>query len=384
MEFPIYLDYNATTPIDPEVLNAMLPYFDKKFGNAASKTHRYGWEASGAVENARKKIAGLINADAKEIVFTSGTTESINLALKGLIESSQKKENHIITTKIEHSAVLDTCKYLSKYGVEITYLDVDKFGFVNPDDVAKAINKNTILVSVMMANNEIGTIQPIGDIGKICKEKNISFHTDAAQAVGKIPVDVNELNIDLMSFSAHKIYGPKGIGALFVRNKNPKIKITEQINGGGHENGMRSGTLNVPAIIGFGKACEICSSKMFDEFKEISVMRDRFISNVLQKVDDAFLNGHPKKRLPNNINFCFRNLENTVLMSETKELAFSAGSACTSANLKPSHVLKAIGLSDEDSKCSIRISIGRFTTNEELEFSINKIVNTVGKIRILS
>jgi cysteine desulfurase len=362
----------------------MLPYFCKKFGNAASKTHKYGLEAAEAVENARKKIAGLINADPKEIIFTSGTTESINLAFKGLVESLQKKEIHIITSKIEHSAVLDTCKYLAKYGVDISYIDVDKFGFINPDDILKAIRKNTILISVMMANNEVGTIQPIGDIGKICKERNILFHTDAAQAVGKIPVDVKELNIDLLSYSAHKIYGPKGIGALYIRNKEPKIKITEQINGGSHEHGLRSGTLNVPAIIGFGKACEISEKKMFDEFKELTIFRDRFISNILQKVDGSYLNGHPIKRLPNNVNICIKNLDNIVLMSEVKELAFSAGSACTSADLKPSHVLKAMGLSDEDSKSSVRISFGRFTTNEELEFSINKIVNTVEKIKILS
>jgi len=384
MEFPIYLDNNATTPVDSEVLDAMLPYFKSKFGNAASKSHKYGWEASEAVELARKKVAKLIGAKPGEIIFTSGTTESINLSHKGSLESFQGKENHIITSKIEHSAVLDTCKYLSGYGVDVTYLDVDKFGFVNPDDVSEYIKDNTMLVSIMMANNEVGTIQPVGEIGNICGEKNILFHTDAAQAIGKIPVNVNELNVDLMSFSAHKIYGPKGIGALFIKNKSPEIKLTEQINGGGHEFGFRSGTLNVPAIVGFGKACEICEKKMYNEFADLIIFRDRFINNILQKTEGASLNGHSTKRLPNNINICFNNIDSSVLMSEMKELAFSAGSACTSADLKPSHVLKAMGLSDADSRSSVRLGLGRFTTNEEVEFSINKIVNTVEKIRKLS
>ena len=384
MEFPIYLDNNATTQVDSEVLDAMLPYFKNKFGNASSKSHKYGWEAAEAVELARKKVAHIIGAQPGEIIFTSGTTESINLSHKGLLESFQGKKNHIITSKIEHSAVLDTCKYLSRYGVEITYLDVDKFGFLNPDDVSNSIKENTMLVSIMMANNEVGTIQPIGEIGNICKEKNIFFHTDAAQAIGKIPVNINELNVDLMSFSAHKIYGPKGIGALFIKNKNPEIKLTEQINGGGHENGFRSGTLNVPAIVGFGKACEICEKKIYKEFVDLIIFRDRFINNILQKAEGASLNGHSTKRLPNNINICFNNIDSVVLMSEIEELAFSAGSACTSADLKPSHVLKAMGLSDANSRSSVRFGLGRFTTNEEVEFSINKIVNTVEKIRKLS
>jgi cysteine desulfurase len=384
MEFPIYLDYNATTPIDPEVLDAMIPYFKNKFGNPASKSHKYGWEATESVEFARKKVAGIINAEHNEIIFTSGSTESINLALKGLVESLNGKDVHIITSKIEHRAVLDVCEYLNKYGVEVTYLDVDKYGFVNPDDITKEIRKNTVLVSIMTANNEVGTIQPIGEIGKICNDNNVLFHTDATQAVGKIPIDVNGLNIDLLSFSAHKIYGPKGVGALFIKNKSPKIKIKEQINGGGHENGLRSGTLNVPAIVGFGKACEICKQKMFEEYKEMIIFRDRFINNILQRIKNTVLNGHPQKRLPNNMNICFKNIDSTVLMSETKELAFSSGSACTSADLKPSYVLSAMNISEENSRSSARFSIGRFTTNKEMEFSINKIVTIVEKIRKLS
>ncbi len=381
MNIPVYLDYNSTTPIDPEVFKEMIPYLTDKFGNAASKSHRYGWEAEEAVEYARKKIASLINAEANEIIFTSGATESVNLALKGISESFNGRKSHIITSNIEHRAVLDSLKYLEKFGIEVTYVNADGKGFVNPGDVEKAVTPNTFLVSIMTANNEIGTIQPIAELTDVCTKKGILFHTDAAQAAGKIPVDVNELNIDLMSFSAHKIYGPKGIGALYIKNKNPKIKITEQISGGGHENNLRSGTLNVPAIVGFGKACELCREKMFDEYKTQVVIRDRLINNFLNRLEYTSLNGDNSKRIPNNVNICFENGESTVLMSEVKEIAFSSGSACSSASLELSHVLKAIGRTDDESKCSVRFGIGRYTTNEEIDFAMEKIIAAVNKIR---
>lgn len=377
----VYLDYNSTTPLDPDVLKEMLPFLTEKFGNAASKSHRFGWEAEEAVEFARKKIADLINADAKEIIFTSGATESVNLALKGIAESFNNKKNHIITCTIEHKAVLDSLNYLEKYGTETTFVKVDRNGFVNPSDVEKVINQNTALVSIMIANNEIGTIQPIAELAKICRDKGVLFHTDATQAVGKISVDVKTLGIDLMSFSAHKIYGPKGIGALYIKNKNPKIKLTEQISGGGHEKGLRSGTLNVPSIVGFGRACELCKEKMFDEYQSQVVMRDRLIYNLLNNLEFTTLNGDSSKRLPNNINICFENVDSTVLMSEVKELAFSTGSACSSASLELSHVLKAIGKTDDESRCSVRFGIGRFTTNDEIDFAIEKIIKAINKIR---
>ncbi|MFA5405126.1 MAG: IscS subfamily cysteine desulfurase [Ignavibacteria bacterium] len=381
MKLPIYLDYNSTTPVDPEVIKEMLPYFSEKFGNPASKSHRFGWEAEETVEFARKIIAGLINAKSKEIIFTSGATESINLAIKGTAENFNGEKNHIITSSIEHKAVLDSLKYLERFGIDVAYVKTDKNGFVNPDDIKKAITPKTALVSVMIANNEIGTIQPVADISRICSENEILFHTDATQAVGQIPVDVDTLDIDLMSFSAHKMYGPKGIGALYIKTKNPKIKITEQISGGGHEKGLRSGTLNVPAIVGFSRACELCKEKMFDEYSEHIVMRDRLIHNFLNKLDFTILNGDAVKRLPNNVNICFENVDSTVLMSEVKELAFSTGSACSSASPELSHVLKAIGRTDEESRCSVRFGLGRFTTNEEIDFAIEKIINSVKKIR---
>lgn len=381
MNTPIYLDYNSTTPLDPDVLKEMLPFLTEKFGNASSKSHRFGWEADAAVELARKRITHLINAYPDELIFTSGATESINLALKGLAENFIGKKNHIISSNIEHRAVLDTLKYLEKYGIKITYLNADEKGFVNPDDLKKSIDADTFLVSIMTANNEIGTIQPIAELAKISKDNFVLFHTDATQAIGKIPIDVNELDIDLMSFSAHKIYGPKGIGALFIKSKKPEIKISEQINGGGHEKGLRSGTLNVPAIVGFGKAAELCKDKMFDDFNTQVVFRDRLIYNFLNNLEFTTLNGDSSKRLPNNVNICFENVDSTVLMSEAKELAFSTGSACSSASLDLSHVLKAIGRTDDESRCSVRFGIGRFTTNEEIDFTINKIKNAVIKIR---
>lgn len=381
MKTPVYLDYNSTTPVDPEVLEAMLPYFTEKFGNAASKSHRFGMEAEAAVEYARKQVASLINADSKEIIFTSGATESINLAIKGIAEYFNGKKIHIISDEIEHNAVLDSLKYIEGYRVEVTYLKPDRYGFINPDGVKNAIKDNTVLVSVMTANNEIGTIQPVTEISEICSNKNVLFYTDAAQAAGKIPLDVDLHGIDMMSFSAHKMYGPKGIGALYIKNKNPKIKITEQISGGGHEKGLRSGTLNVPAIVGFGKACELCKDKMFEEYKEQIIFRDRLINNLVKRLEFTSLNGDEYKRLPNNVNVSFEKADSTVLMSEIKELAFSTGSACSSASTELSHVLRAIGKTDEESRCSVRIGIGRYTTSEEIDFTIEKLIDAVNKIR---
>jgi len=381
MKTPVYVDYNSTTPVDPDVLKAMLPFFTEKFGNAASKSHRYGMEAEIAVEKARKQVASLINADSKDIIFTSGATESINLAIKGIAESHKGKKIHIVSDEIEHKAVLDSLKYLESFGVDITYLKPDRFGFINPEDVKNAIRDNTVLVTVMTANNEIGTIQPIAEISEICRNKDVLFHTDAAQAAGKIPLDVKLTGIDMVSFSAHKLYGPKGIGALYINSANPKVKIVEQISGGGHEKGLRSGTLNVPAIVGFGKASELCTVKMFDEFKTQTVLRDRVINNLVKRLEYTTLNGDEYKRLPNNVNITFEKTNSTVLMSEAKQLAFSTGSACSSASLELSHVLKAIGKTDEESRCSVRLGIGRYTTEEEINFAIEKIIESVNKIR---
>lgn len=381
MKTPVYLDYNSTTPVDPDVLDVMLPYFSEKFGNSSSKSHKFGFEAELAVEYARKQVADLINADSSEIFFTSGATESVNLAIKGFAESYNGKKIHIISDEIEHSSVLDSLKYLEGFGVEVTLIKPDRYGFLNPFDVKNALKENTVLVSVMTANNEIGTLQPVAEISEICREKNILFHTDAAQAAGKIPLDVNMMGIDLMSFSAHKIYGPKGIGALFIKKRNPKIRMVEQMSGGGHEKGLRSGTLNVPAIVGFGKASEICRNNMFDEYGRLVVLRDRMIGNFLKRLDYTALNGDESKRLPNNVNITFEKVDSTVLMSELKELAFSTGSACSSDSPGLSHVLKAIGKTDEESRCSVRFGIGRFTTNEEIDFAIEKIIVAVNKIR---
>jgi len=381
MKTPVYLDYNSTTPVDPDVLDAMLPYFSEKFGNSSSKSHKFGLEAELAVEYARKQVADLINADSSEIFFTSGATESVNLAIKGLAESYNGKKIHIISDEIEHSSVLDSLKYLEGFGVEVTLVKPDRYGFVNPFDVKNALKENTVLVSVMTANNEIGTLQPVAEISEICREKNILFHTDAAQATGKIPLDVNMMGIDLMSFSAHKMYGPKGIGALFIKKRNPKIRIAEQMSGGGHEKGLRSGTLNVPAIVGFGKASEICRNNIFDEYGRLVVQRDRMINNFLKRLEFTALNGDQLKRLPNNVNITFEKVDSTVLMSELKELAFSTGSACSSDSPGLSHVLKSIGKTDDDSRCSVRFGIGRFTTNEEIDFAIEKIIVAVNKIR---
>ena len=385
MKFPIYLDNHATTPMDPRVLESMLPYFTEKFGNAASRNHAFGWEAEEGVETARKQIAKLIHADAKEIVFTSGATESNNLALKGVVEMYHEKGDHIITSSTEHRAVLDTAKTLeTKRGVKVTYLPVDKFGMVNPEDVRHAITDKTILISVMFANNEIGTINPIKAIGKIAKEKGILFHCDATQGVGKVPIDVQDMGIDLMSFSAHKIYGPKGIGALYVRKKNPRVRIAAQMDGGGHERGMRSGTLPVPLIVGFGKACELCEQEMAADAARLSVMRDRLHATITKALEDVYLNGHPTERLPHNLNVSFAYVEGESLLMGCKEIALSSGSACTSATLEPSYVLRALGVGAELAHSSIRFGLGRFTLDEEVDYAAKKIIETVTKLREMS
>jgi len=385
MKFPIFLDNHSTTPMDPRVLEAMLPYFVEKFGNAASRNHAFGWEAEEAVDTARKQIARLIKADPKEIVFTSGATESDNLALKGVLEMYKEKGNHIITSATEHRAVLDTTKSLEAKGLTtVTYLPVDKQGMVNPQDVRNAITDKTILISVMLANNEIGTLNPVQEIGKIAKEKGVLFHCDATQGVGKIPVDVQAMGIDLMSFSAHKIYGPKGVGALYVRKKNPRVRIAAQIDGGGHERGMRSGTLPVPLIVGVGKACEICEQEMAAESAHLSKMRDRLQAGIMAALEESYLNGHPTHRLPGNLNISFAYVEGESLLMGMKEIALSSGSACTSATLEPSYVLRALGVGTELAHSSIRFGLGRFNTEEEIDYTIKKVIEIVTKLREMS
>ncbi len=385
MKFPIFLDNHSTTPMDPRVLEAMLPYFIEKFGNAASRNHAFGWAAEEAVETARKQIARLIKADAKEIVFTSGATESDNLALKGVLEMYKEKGHHIITSATEHRAVLDTAKSLEAKGLAtVTYLPVDKQGMVNPTDVRNAITDKTILISVMLANNEIGTINPVQEIGKLAKEKGVLFHCDATQGVGKIPVDVQAMGIDLMSFSAHKIYGPKGVGALYVRKKNPRVRIAAQIDGGGHERGMRSGTLPVPLIVGFGKACELCEQEMPGESVRLGNMRDRLQSGIMAALEESYLNGHPTNRLPGNLNISFAYVEGESLLMGMKEIALSSGSACTSATLEPSYVLRALGVGTELAHSSIRFGLGRFNTDEEIDYTVKKVIEIVTKLREMS
>jgi cysteine desulfurase len=385
MKLPIFMDNHSTTPMDPRVLETMLPYFVEKFGNSASRNHAFGWEAEEAVENARKQIAHLIHADSKEIVFTSGATESDNLAIKGVVEMYHEKGDHIITSSTEHRAVLDTCKALeSKRGVKVTYLPIDKAGMVSPEDVRNAITEKTILITIMMANNEIGTINPVKAIGKVAKEKGILFHCDATQGVGKIPVDVQEMGIDLMSFSAHKLYGPKGIGALYVRKKAPRVRIAAQMDGGGHERGMRSGTLPVPLIVGFGKAVELCEQEMSTESQRLSAMRDRLQTGITSKLEEVYLNGHPTERLPNNLNLSFAYVEGESLLMGLKEIALSSGSACTSATLEPSYVLRALGVGSDLAHSSIRFGLGRFNTEEEVDYVARRIIEVVTKLREMS
>ncbi len=381
---PVYFDNHATTPVDPRVLEAMLPYFTGKFGNAASRNHEFGWRAEEAVENARAQIARLINAHPKEIVFTSGATESDNLAIKGVAETHRPRGNHIITQVTEHKAVLDSCKRLESSGYEITYLPVDGDGLIDPDDLAKAITPKTILISIMYANNEIGVIQPIGQIGKVAKKHNVLFHVDAVQAIGKIPVDVQKDGIDLLSISAHKLYGPKGIGALYVRRKNPRVQIAPMIDGGGHERGMRSGTLNVPGIVGFGKACELCQKEMAAEAARLGHMRDKLKNALESGLDNTAINGSLTHRLPNNLNISFAHVEGESLLMGINDVAVSSGSACTSAAIEPSYVLRSLGVSDDLAHSSIRFGLGRFNTEEEVDYVAARVIETVKRLRELS
>jgi cysteine desulfurase len=384
VHLPIYMDNHATTPMDPRVLEAMLPYFGTKFGNAASRNHAFGWEAEKAVDRAREQVAKLIGATAKEIIFTSGATESNNLAIKGIAEMYRERGNHIITQVTEHKAVLDTCKKLEKHGFRVTYLPVGADGLIDMEDLKRAMDDQTILVSIMYANNEIGVIQPIAEIGKLCHEKGVLFHTDAVQAVGKIPVDVIKDNIDVLSLSGHKIYGPKGVGALYVRRRNPRVQITEQINGGGHERGMRSGTLNVPGIVGLGAACEICMNEMESESKRETELREYLKAKLEKALDYVHVNGNMEHHLPGNLNMSFVYVEGESLLMGINDVAVSSGSACTSATLEPSYVLKALGLGDDVAHSSIRFGLGRFNSKAEVDYVADKIINVVQKLRELS
>ncbi|MBS1621708.1 MAG: IscS subfamily cysteine desulfurase [Bacteroidetes bacterium] len=384
MKLPIYLDHNATTPCDPRVVEAMVPYFTNAFGNAASRNHPFGWQAEEAVDYAREQVAKLVGADPKEIIFTSGATEADNLALKGVFEMYRNKGNHIITCSIEHKAVLDPCKHLEKEGAEVTYLKVTPEGLINLEELEAAFKPTTILVAIMYANNEIGTIMPIKEISTIARKKGVLVFSDATQAVGKVPVDVNKDGIDLMAFTAHKMYGPKGVGALYVRRKNPRVKVTAQIDGGGHERGMRSGTLNVPGIVGFGKACELCMQEMEQDAKRLGALRDK-LETALLKLEEAYVNGSTQHRLPHVSNVSFKYVEGEgLMMGFNKDIAVSSGSACTSASLEPSYVLKALGLGDDLAHSSIRFGLGRYTTEEQIDYTINQVTNTVNRLRDMS
>ncbi|MDQ2901857.1 MAG: IscS subfamily cysteine desulfurase, partial [Acidobacteriota bacterium] len=373
-----------TTPMDPRVLQAMTPYFLKQFGNAASRNHSFGWEAEQAVDRARKQIADLIGATAKEIIFTSGATESNNLAIKGVAEMYAEKGNHIITAATEHKAVLDTCKKLEKHGVRVTYLPLQGDGLIDLNMLREAITDKTILVSIMYANNEIGVIQPVAEIGKICKERGVLFHSDGVQAVGKVPVNVIQDNIDLLSITAHKIYGPKGVGALYVRRRNPRVQITAQMDGGGHERGMRSGTLNVPGIVGLGEACAIAQREMPEESRRLRFLRDKLRAKLESELDEVFINGTMEHRLPHNLNISFAYVEGESLLMGVNDIAVSSGSACTSATLEPSYVLKALGVGDDLAHTSIRFGIGRFNTEEEIDYTAERFIEVVRKLRDLS
>ncbi|HEX6881321.1 MAG TPA: IscS subfamily cysteine desulfurase [Terriglobales bacterium] len=384
IKLPIYMDNHATTRMDPRVLEAMLPYFTEYFGNAASRNHEFGWVAEQGVEQARERIAKLIGANSKEIIFTSGATESDNLAIKGIAEMYREKGNHIITQVTEHKAVLDTCKRLEKHGFRVTYLPVQKDGRIDLDDLKRAIDDKTILVTIMAANNEIGSLQPIREIGAICHEKGVFFHTDAVQAVGKVPFSVIADNVDLASITGHKIYGPKGCGALYVRRKNPRVQLVAQIDGGGHERGMRSGTLNVPSIVGLGKACEISSNEMEQEAKYLSGLRDSLKNQIFAELDEVYINGSTEHRLPGNMNISFAYVEGESLLMGINDIAVSSGSACTSATLEPSYVLKALGAGDDLAHSSIRFGIGRFNTQAEVDYVARRVIDTVKRLRELS
>src|SRR5918911_1514888 len=384
MKLPIYMDYHATTRVDPRVLDAMRPYSREKSGNAASRNHPFGWEAEDAVETARKQVADLIGANAKEVIFTSGATESNNLAIKGVAEMYREKGNHLITCVTEHKAVIDTCKKLEKQGARVTYLPVEKDGRISLDDLRSAITDKTILITIMTANNEIGVVQPIAEIGAIAKEKAILFHTDAVQAAGKIPFSVADLKVDLASLSAHKIYGPKGVGALYVRRRNPRVLLAAQIDGGGHERGMRSGTLNVPGIVGFGKAAELCRQEMAAESERLRTLRDRLNDKLHKNLDEIYINGSMEHRLPHNLNISFAYVEGESLLMGINAVAVSSGSACTSASLEPSYVLKALGVGEELAHSSIRFGLGRFNTEEEVDYTIGRVNEAVNRLRELS
>ncbi len=395
---PIYMDNHATTPVDPRVLEAMLPYFSEAYGNAASRSHGFGWDAEKAVDDAREEIARLLNAKGKDVVFTSGATESDNLAIKGVVEFYRDKGDHVITATTEHKAILDTCKALERKGLaRVTYLPVDNYGMVDPEDVRRAITDKTVLVSIMFANNEVGTINPIGEIGRITREKGVLFHTDAAQGVGKLPLDVEAMNIDLLSVSGHKMYGPKGIGALYVRSKGPRVRLTPSMDGGGHERGFRSGTLNVPGIVGLGKAAELCRVGMADEAQRVAGLRERLREKLFGELDEIFLNGHPTHRLPGNLNVSFAYVEGESLImglngstipiavgESPAAIAVSSGSACTSATLEPSYVLKALGVGDELAHTSIRFGLGRFNMVEEVDYVADRVIREVRRLRDLS
>ncbi len=384
MKFPIYMDHNATTPVDPQVLEAMLPYFCEEFGNAASRNHSFGWRAEEAVGKAREQVARLIGAKPREIIFTSGATESDNLALKGVAEMYRDKGTHIVTQVTEHKAVLDSAKRLERQGFEVTYLPVDRDGLVDPEDVQHALRETTILISIMAANNEIGVLQPVSEIGRIAKDRGVLFHSDAAQAAGKVPVDVEAWGVDLVSLSAHKMYGPKGVGALYVRRRNPRVRLSPMMDGGGHERGMRSGTLDVPGIVGFGAACELAGEKMEPEAERLRSLRDRLEGGILSQVDEVYLNGHPERRLPGTSNLSFAYVEGESLMMGLNEIAVSSGSACTSATLEPSYVLRALGVGDELAHSSIRFGLGRFNTEEEVDYVIKRVKETVERLREMS
>src|SRR5436190_3006187 len=384
VKLPIYLDHNATTPCDPRVVDAMVPYFTQSFGNAASRNHPFGWQAEGAVDDAREQVAKLIGADPKEIIFTSGATEADNLAIKGVYEMYASKGNHIITCNIEHKAVLDTCKHIEKEGGEVTYLKVNDDGLIDLKELEAAIKPSTILIAIMYANNEIGTVMPMKEISVIAKKHGVLVFTDATQAVGKIPVDVNKDGIDLLAMTAHKMYGPKGIGALYVRRKNPRVKVTAQMDGGGHERGMRSGTLNVPGIVGFGKACELARLEMAQDAARLSKLRDK-LENALMSIEEAYLNTDKNSRLPHVTNISFKYVEGEgLLMGFNKNIALSSGSACTSASLEPSYVLKALGLGDDLAHSSLRFGLGRFTTEDQIDYTIEAVSKTVTKLREMS
>jgi cysteine desulfurase len=384
VKLPIYMDNHATTPLDPRVLDAMLPYLRERFGNAASRNHKFGWEAEQAVEAARKEIAALIGADPREIVFTSGATESDNLAVKGAAWMYREKGDHIVTCVTEHKAILDTCKHLEKEGFRVTFLPVDNKGIVDLDDLRRAITDKTILISIMAANNEVGVIQDVKEIGKIARERGVLFHTDAVQAAGKIPFNVNELNVDIASLSAHKIYGPKGVGALYVRRRNPRVLLTPLIDGGGHERGMRSGTLNVPGIVGFGKAAQVAREGLATESAEMFRLREKLRTTLERELDEVYINGHLEKRLPGNLNISFAYVEGESLLMGINDVAVSSGSACTSASLEPSYVLKALGAGDDLAHSSIRFGLGRWTTKEEVDYVADKLTSVVSRLRDMS